>query len=41
MCKAHKFKDNGRAEREPWAVLRKIGHKRRLTRSNMRYMDGS
>lgn len=32
LCKPHKFLDNGRAIREPWAVLRKLGIRRRLSR---------
>jgi hypothetical protein len=32
LCSPHKFKDAGRAEREPWAVLRKLGTKRRVSR---------
>lgn len=32
FCKPHKYLDNGRAVREPWAVLRKLGVRRRLSR---------
>lgn len=35
LCAPHKFKDNGRSVREPWAVLRKIGKKRRVTRNDL------
>lgn len=35
MCKPHKFRDLGQAERQPWAVVRKFGKKRRLSRHDL------
>lgn len=35
VCKSHKHSGNGRAVREPWAVLRKLGKKRRVTRGDL------
>jgi hypothetical protein len=35
MCKPHKFRENGQAERQPFAVLRKIGKKRRVERKDL------
>jgi hypothetical protein len=35
LCKPHKNRLNGRGVREPWAVLRKIGKKRRVTRRDI------
>ena len=35
LCKPHKNRLNGRGVREPWAVLRKIGNQRRLTRRDL------
>lgn len=35
LCKDHKFKDHGRAVREPWPVLRKLGTKRRVKRNQI------
>ena len=32
LCKMHKHRGNGDAERAPWAVRRKLGTKRRLSR---------
>lgn len=32
LCKPHKNRGNGRARREPWAVLCKLGKRRRLSR---------
>lgn len=33
MCGIHK--DAGQAERQPWAVLRKLGKKRRVARKDL------
>jgi hypothetical protein len=35
LCNYHKFKDHGRAEREPWSVIRQIGKRRRITRNDL------
>lgn len=35
LCKPHKNRRNGRAVREPWAVLRTIGKKRRVSRRDL------
>ncbi len=35
LCKPHKHKDAGRAVREPWAVLRQLGKKRRVKRGDL------
>jgi hypothetical protein len=35
LCKPHKNRLNGRAVREPWAVLRTIGKKRRVRRRDL------
>jgi len=35
LCKPHKNRRNGRAAREPWSVLRKVGKKRRLSRGDL------
>ncbi|MBF9523055.1 MULTISPECIES: hypothetical protein [Mycobacteroides] len=35
MCKPHKRRGAGRAAKEPTAVLRKLGKKRRLTRHDL------
>ena len=35
LCKPHKDRHNGRAAREPWAVLRQIGRKRRIRRGDL------
>jgi hypothetical protein len=35
VCKPVKFKDAGRAVREPWPVLKKIGKKRRVRRGDL------
>jgi hypothetical protein len=35
LCKPHKDHRCGRAFREPWAVLRKIGKKRRIKRGEI------
>ena len=35
LCKQHKHRGHGRAVREPWAVLRKIGKKRRVRRGDL------
>lgn len=35
LCKPHKFKDLGRAERDPWPVRRKLGSKRRAGRHDV------
>lgn len=32
VCTPHKNRRNGRAVREPWPVLRKIGKRRRISR---------
>ncbi|MER6917062.1 hypothetical protein ABT354_35920 [Streptomyces sp. NPDC000594] len=32
MCNEHKLKGAGRAARTPWRELRKLGHKRRVSR---------
>jgi hypothetical protein len=32
LCKMHKHKGNGDAERAPWAVRRQLGMKRRMSR---------
>ncbi|MBO3751185.1 hypothetical protein J5X84_34360 [Streptosporangiaceae bacterium NEAU-GS5] len=34
-CNPHKLKGAGRAEKEPWKVLRKLGKKRRVTRGDI------
>lgn len=34
MCKPHKNRGQGRSKREPWAVLRQIGKRRRLSRND-------
>jgi len=35
LCKPHKNQRQGRAVREPWAVLRQIGKKRRVRRGDL------
>jgi hypothetical protein len=35
MCKPHKIRGHGRAQREPWAVLKKIGKRRRVSRGDI------
>lgn len=35
VCKPAKFKDDGRAHREPWPVLKQIGKKRRIKRGDL------
>lgn len=35
MCKYYKFRDHGQAVRQPWAVQRKVGKKRRLSRKDL------
>ena len=35
MCKNHKFRDHGRAVRDPWTVLRKLGRRRRAGRHDI------
>jgi len=35
FCKPHKDRRQGRAVREPWAVLRQIGKKRRVSRGDL------
>jgi hypothetical protein len=35
LCKPHKFKDHGRAVRDPFAVRRKLGKKRRAGRHDI------
>lgn len=35
LCRPWKFKDHGRAEREPAHVLRKLGKKRRVRRGDL------
>ncbi len=35
FCKPHKDRRAGRAVREPWAVLRQIGKKRRVRRGDL------
>ena len=35
LCKSHKNRRHGRAVREPWPVLRKIGKKRRVRRGDL------
>jgi hypothetical protein len=35
LCKPHKNRRNARAVREPWAVLRKSGKRRRLRRGDL------
>lgn len=32
LCKMHKNRRNGQAVRQPWAVLRQLGKKRRIGR---------
>ena len=34
-CKPHKNRRNGRAVRDPWPVLRKLGKRRRLGRNDL------
>lgn len=41
LCRPWKYKDNGRAEREPWAVLRAIGKRRRVRRGDVSTVDGA
>jgi hypothetical protein len=35
LCRPWKHKDTGRAVREPWPVLRKLGKRRRLSRGDL------
>lgn len=35
LCKPHKDRRLGRAAREPWPVLRKVGKKRRVRRGDL------
>ena len=35
MCSPNKLKGAGRSVREPWAVLRKLGKIRRVTRGDL------
>lgn len=35
VCKPHKMRGRGRAFRDPWPVLRKLGMKRRVTRNDL------
>jgi hypothetical protein len=35
MCKPYKFKDAGQANRKPWAELRTLGKKRRISRHEL------
>lgn len=35
MCKPHKRRGAGRAAREPVAVLRRLGKRRRITRGDL------
>lgn len=35
MCKFHKFKDHGRAIRDPFNIRRKLGTKRRARRGEV------
>lgn len=35
LCKPHKLRANGRAVRDPWAALRKIGKRRRVSRGDL------
>ena len=35
MCKPSKFKDNGRAARDPFRYLRFVGKKRRVSRHDL------
>ena len=35
LCKPHTNRRNGRAVREPWRVVRRIGKKRRLGRGDI------
>jgi len=35
VCKPHKIGGQGRSRRDPWAVLKKTGKKRRLRRGDL------
>jgi hypothetical protein len=35
VCKSHKFRDNGQAQRQPLATLRKVGRARRVSRQDL------
>ena len=35
LCRPHKLRSNGRAVREPWAVLRQLGKRRRVRRGDL------
>ena len=35
LCKPHKNRRQGHAVREPWAVLRAIGKRRRISRGDL------
>ena len=35
MCKFHKFRDLGRAQRDPFSIRRKLGTKRRASRGEV------
>ncbi len=35
VCKPGKDRRNGRAAREPWAVLRQLGKRRRISRNEL------
>lgn len=35
MCKYYKHRGNGDAERMPWAVKRKLGRRRRMSRNDV------
>jgi len=35
LCKPHKNRRNGRAVRDPWPVLRKLGKRRRISRRDL------
>ena len=39
MCKPYKFKDHGQAERKPWAELRYLGKRKRVSRHDLGLED--
>lgn len=39
LCKPYKFKDAGQAERKPWAELRAMGKRRRVSRHDITTED--
>lgn len=39
LCKPHKHRDAGRAVRDPWPVLKKLGKRRRVSRGDLGDQD--